>query len=73
MDKYDGKLSLLQVIVANEKNSTNLGMSNDGKVLYALSTGSNAIGVNNIDKVGSLSKVTNLGPLPVGTTGLVIR
>ena len=61
------------MIAANERNPTDLGMSNDGKVLYALSTGSNAIGVYNIDKVGALSKVTNLGPLPVGTTGLVIR
>ena len=61
------------MIVANEKNPTDLDMSNDGKVLYALSTGSNAIGVYNIDKVGALAKVTNIGSLPPGTTGLVIR
>ena len=66
-------LSLLQVFVANEKNPTHLGMSNDGKVLYALSTGDHTIGVYNIDKNGALSKVTNLGPLPDGVTGLAIR
>ena len=71
--KSFGTLALLQLIAANEKNPTDLGMSNDGKVLYALSTGDHTIGVYNIDKNGALSKVTNLGPLPDGVTGLAIR
>lgn len=71
--KSDGTLTLLQAIAANEKNPTDLAMSNDGKVLYALSTGDRSVGVYNIDKNGALSKVTNLGPLPAGATGLAVR
>jgi 6-phosphogluconolactonase len=64
---------LLQVVAANEKNPTDLAMSNDGKVLYVLSTGDHTVGVYNIDKNGALAKVTNLGPLPAGDTGLAVR
>jgi 6-phosphogluconolactonase len=71
--KSDGTLTLLQAIAATEKNPTDLAMSNDGKVLYVLSTGDHTVGVYNIDKNGALSKVTNLGPLPAGDTGLAVR
>lgn len=69
----NGSLTLLQAVAASEAGPTDLEMSNDGKVLYVLSSAGHTIGVYNIDKNGALAKVTDLSPLPVGDTGLVVR
>lgn len=69
----DGHVTLNQSLAATENRPTDLAISQDGHILYALSNGDHTIGVYNIKRDGKLSKREAITALPVGLTGLVVR
>lgn len=71
--KSNGELSLLQANAAEVKGALDIAISNDGNVLYVLSNGDHNIVAYNINRNGALTKIANLGVLPIGDTGLVVR
>ncbi|WP_367026464.1 beta-propeller fold lactonase family protein [Methylococcus sp. ANG] len=68
-----GHLSLLHTRAAEENRPTDLAVSTDGRMLYALSGGDHSVGVYRILKGGALQKLRTLDGLPAGVTGLVVR
>lgn len=70
---FAGNLSLLQTRAAEESRPTDLAVSSDGRMLYTLSGGDRSIGVYRIRKAGTLEKLDDLGSLPSGVTGLIVR